>query len=187
VKIRLSSLVQTVLDQAYSDAKARGHEYVTPEHVLLASLDHPAALKLLSLSGADIAFIHENVDEYLRKNIPVLTGNAPVQTIGFQNVFQRAVLHCESAEKPILEISDILVSLLDESRNYSSYFMRRGGLDRLILLEIISHGIEQDADGSLRSEHVDENFDIHSSKNHEVPDSLPFGLEDVVRPETAGT
>lgn len=187
MKIRLSSLVQTVLDQAYADAKARGHEYVTPEHVLLASLDHPAALKLLSLSGADIAFIHENVDEYLRKNIPVLTGNAPVQTIGFQNVFQRAVLHCESAEKPMVEISDILVSLLDESRNYSSYFMRRGGLDRLVLLEIISHGgMEQDAEGPARSSRIEENIDGLSGQDQEGQDSLPFGLEDASRPESTG-
>jgi len=65
-------------------------------------------------------------------------------------VFQRAVLHCESAEKPVLDITDILVSLIDEQKNYCSYYMRRGGLDRLILLEVISHGIlSVDDEGGL--------------------------------------
>jgi len=140
VKIKISTVVQKVLDQAWADARTRGHEYVTPEHILLAVLDHPPALKVLSMCGADIAYIHDSVDEYLRKNMPVLTGREPLQTVGFQNVFQRAVLHCENAEKSVLEISDILVSLIDENKNYCSYYMRRGGLDRLVLLEVISHG-----------------------------------------------
>jgi len=141
VKIKVSSVVQKILDQAWSDARIRGHEYVTPEHILLAVMDQPSALKVLALCGADIGYIHDSVDEYLRKNMPVLTNNDPLQTVGFQDVFQRAVLHCESAEKPVLDITDILVSLIDEQKNYCSYYMRRGGLDRLILLEVISHGI----------------------------------------------
>ncbi len=136
----MSNATQKILDQAWADARARGHEYVTPEHVLLAMLDHQPTLKLLALCGADIAFIHDNVDEYLRKNMPIATSREPMQTIGFQTVIQRALFHCESAEKAVLEISDLLVSLLDESKNHCSYFMQRGGLDRLVMLEVISHG-----------------------------------------------
>jgi ATP-dependent Clp protease ATP-binding subunit ClpA len=150
-------VVQKVLDQAWSDARTRKHEYVTPEHILLAAMDHPAALKVLAMCGADIGFIHDSVDEYLRKNMPALLEGDPLQTVGFQDVFQRAVLHCESAEKPVLDITDILVSLMDEQRNYCSYYMRRGGLDRLVLLEVISHGrlTADDEDVSLSGEGPD--------------------------------
>jgi len=146
VKLKVSLAVQKVLDQAWTDARTRGHEYVTPEHILLAVMSHPQALKVLAGCGADLAFIHDSVDEYLRKNMPALTGGEPMQTVGFQNVFQRAVIHCESAEKPVLELSDILVSLIDEQKNYCSYYMRRGGLDRLVLLEVISHGSPDDGE-----------------------------------------
>lgn len=147
MKIKISSVVQKVLDQAWTDARIRGHEYVTPEHMLLALLDHPSALKILTLCGADLSYIYESTDEYLRKNIPVLTTKEPLQTLGFQDVLQRAVLHCRSAEKPVLDMTDILVSLLDEQKNYCSYFMRRGGIDRLVLLEVISHGLVDDEAG----------------------------------------
>jgi ATP-dependent Clp protease ATP-binding subunit ClpA len=140
VRIKVSSVVQKVLDQAWADARARKHEYVTPEHILLAAMDHPVALKVLAMCGADIGYIHDSVDEYLRKNVPALIDGDPLQTVGFQDVFQRAVLHCESAEKAVLDITDILVSLIDEQKNYCSYYMRRGGLDRLVLIEVISHG-----------------------------------------------
>ncbi len=140
VRIKVSSVVQKILDQAWADARTRKHEYVTPEHILLAAMDHPAALKVLAMCGADIGFIHDSVDEYLSKNVPTLVDGEPLETIGFQDVFQRAIMHCESAEKELLDVTDILVSLIDEQRNYCSYYMRRGGLDRLVLLEVISHG-----------------------------------------------
>lgn len=199
MKIKISTVVQKVLDQAWADARVRGHEYVTPEHILLAVLDHPPALKVLSMCGADIAYIHDSVDEYLRKNMPVLTGREPLQTVGFQNVFQRAVLHCENAEKSVLEISDILVSLIDESKNYCSYYMRRGGLDRLVLLEVISHGGigADDADSRGPSSLADEgqgrresdssdSFDASFGRSAPRGDMPPEGSSDSPDPGEAG-
>lgn len=182
VKIRISTVVQKVLDQAWADARTRGHEYVTPEHVLLSVLDHPPALRLLSLCGADIAYIHDSVDEYLRKNMPILTGKEPLQTVGFQNVFQRALFHCESAEKPVLEIGDILVSLIDEHKNYCSYYMRRGGLDRLVLLEVISHGGMDDGE-RLTEERSADLFDEGITEDPNLADEKPFesGLDALSR------
>jgi ATP-dependent Clp protease ATP-binding subunit ClpA len=166
-------VVQKVLDQAWADARTQGHEYVTPEHILLAVLDHPPALRLLSRCGADIAYIHDSVDEYLRKNMPVLTGKEPLQTVGFQNVFQRALYHCESAEKSVLEIGDVLVSLIDEHKNYCSYYMRRGGLDRLVLLEVISHG-GIDADSVSPEDSSTNLFDEGISEDPNLAGEAPF-------------
>ncbi len=175
-------MVQKVLDQAWADARTRGHEYVTPEHILLAVLDHPPALRLLSLCGADIAYIHDSVDEYLRKNMPILTGKEPLQTVGFQNVFQRALFHCESAEKQVLEIGDVLVSLIDEHKNYCSYYMRRGGLDRLVLLEVISHGGMDDGE-RLAGEDSTDLFDEGITEDPGFAGEKPFvsGLDALSR------
>lgn len=190
MKLKISNLVQKVLEQAWTDATTRAHEYVTPEHILLALLDHPAALKVLSMCGADIAYIHDSVDEYLRKNIPALTSSEPIQTVGFQNVFQRAVMHCETAEKEVLEITDILVSLIDEPKNYCSYYLRRGGLDRLVLLEVISHGgISDDEtydDTDMKQHFMGKMFTSHSSAKHSDPEE--GDVEDLgVDPSDAGT
>ncbi|HKL87306.1 MAG TPA: Clp protease N-terminal domain-containing protein, partial [Treponemataceae bacterium] len=174
MKIKISNVVQNVLDQSWSDARARGHEYVTPEHILLAILDHPPALKVLAMCGGDIAFIHDSVDEYLRKNMPVLTGAEPLQTVGFQEVFQRAVIQCEGAEKPMLEITDILVSLLDGKKNYSSYFMRRGGIDRLVLLEVISHGMEGTTNSS--EQEIDSYTDTDDSSSMSAFEQFQKGI-----------
>ncbi|MDR1748441.1 MAG: AAA family ATPase, partial [Spirochaetaceae bacterium] len=137
--MKVSSHVQLILDQSFEDAKKRCHEFITPEHLLLAALENDAVKGLLLICGADAGFIRENLSEYVQKNIPVLTSGEPIYTLGFQNVIQRAIFHCQSAEKTTMEITDVLVSLLDETRNHCSYYMRKGGVDRLTLLEIISH------------------------------------------------
>jgi len=184
VKIKVSNLVQKVLDQALADARVRGHEYVTPEHVLLAVLDHPSALKIFAMCGADIGYIHDSVDEYLRKNMPVLTGREPLQTVGFQNVFERAVMHCESAEKPVLDISDIIVSLIDEQKNYCSYYMRRGGLDRLVLLEVISHGVKIVDDDILEEDPKPDEDDLFVKEDEEASAEDLSSQDDTFSPES---
>ncbi len=184
MKIKVSNLVQKVLDQALADARNRGHEYVTPEHVLLAVLDHPSALKIFAMCGADIGYIHDSVDEYLRKNMPVLTGREPLQTVGFQNVFERAVMHCESAEKPVLDISDIIVSLIDEQKNYCSYYMRRGGLDRLVLLEVISHGVKIVDDDVMEEDGKTDEDDLFVKEDEEASAEDLSSQDDAFSPES---
>ncbi len=164
--MKISSQVKYVLDASYTDAKKRRHEFITPEHLLLAALDCDTVKGLLLICGADAGFIREHIEEYLQKNIPVLTAGEPVQTLGFQNVIQRALSHCDSAEKKSLDITDLLVSLLDETKNYCSYYLKKGGVDRLTLLEVISHagqlgasGMEEDID--MREDDADAN-DIRS-------------------------
>lgn len=139
VKIKISSAVQKIIESAWQDAKMRKHEYVTPEHLLAMLINNSLTLKILFLSGGDMLFIKENIEEYLRKNIPMLVDGDPLQTLGFHSVFQRALMHCESAEKPVMDIPDLLVSLFDEKNNYCSYFLQRGGIDRARLLDVISH------------------------------------------------
>ncbi len=137
--MKVSFQVQQILDQSFEDAKKRCHEFITPEHLLLAALENDIVSGLLLICGADADIIREHLDEYVQKNIPVLISGEPVYTLGFQNVIQRAIFHCQSAEKTTMEITDILVSLLDETRNHCSYYLRKGGVDRLTLLEMISH------------------------------------------------
>ena len=120
--------------------------------------------------------------------MPALLEGDPLQTVGFQDVFQRAVLHCESAEKPVLDITDILVSLMDEQRNYCSYYMRRGGLDRLVLLEVISHGrlTADDEDSSVSSEGPDSAGPMLGSSGLGGPGEDRMSEESQIDGETPG-
>lgn len=147
--------LQALLSAAYQEAKQRSHEFLTPEHVLYAALyfDYPQAV--LRACDVDAEMIRESLEEYLSSEVPEVDKDEdPSQSLGFQNVIERAVFHTESAGKEKVEISDILVSIFDESSSHGSFYLRREGLERVDLLEVISHGVPEfdDEDDSDEAE-----------------------------------
>ncbi len=149
----VSLTVRRIFQDAVEDAKKRNHEFVTPEHLLWAIMFNPKALELFTLSGSDLGYIHDNLNTYLENKVPVRTKDnqaEPIQTVGLQNVFERAILNCNAAEKPVIGINDIIVSLMDEEKNHCSFFMKQSGIDRLRLLQLVSSPDFYD-DGKNRS------------------------------------
>ncbi len=140
--MKISPQLSEIVKAAVAKAKSAHHEFVTPEHVLSAALDNMSVQNLFVICGADVAGIRENVNEYLQKHIPLLPGKKeiePIETVGFHSVFERIVTSCLSSERDVADVQDLIVSLLDETKNYCSYYMRLGGIERLHLLEVISY------------------------------------------------
>ncbi len=135
----LSPQLQAVLDLAVQTAKEERHEFVTPVHVLASALTVPAVRDLLVVCGADVEAISLDVSVYLVSQMPcVMEYSDPIQTLGFQNLLARSVAHCEAAEKNRVEVSDVLVTMFEDTREYCCYFLRKGNLDKLRLMEVIS-------------------------------------------------
>ncbi|MBC6720974.1 AAA family ATPase [Treponema sp. Marseille-Q4130] len=141
--MEISPQLRKILSVSFSDAKYARHEFFTPEHLLSSALAFDSVHDLLESCGADVATIRDYVNEYIKKNVPVsaVQGNGqiaePVETQGFQEVMNRAVFHCASSDRQILDITDVLVSMIEEKRNYCAYSLRMGGVDKLRLIEAI--------------------------------------------------
>jgi ATP-dependent Clp protease ATP-binding subunit ClpA len=145
--MEISEDVQGMLNAAYLDARERKHEYITPEHILYASLYFDLTRQIISACGLEPDELRLELEEHLKYNIPESGRSEPIQTVGFQDVIERAVIHTESSSKTSLDLSDILVSIFDEEKSFGSYYMKKAGLNRLNLLEKISHGVlEEDED-----------------------------------------
>ena len=140
MSVIVSTTVQKIFEEAVSDAKKRRHEFVTPEHLLWRILFYPKVLELFTLCGSELGYIHDSLNEYLGTRIPSTgqnTDEEPIQTMGLQNVFERAILNCNAAEKKVLGLNDIIVSLIDEEKNHCSFFMKQSGINRLRLLQLV--------------------------------------------------
>lgn len=166
--MKVSSLLEKILNDAFLQAKEALHEFLTPEHLLYAALKYSSVKDILVVCGADVESIKNNIEEYLLKYIPVFKDGQPLKTIGFQSVMKRAVYHCASADKKEVDITDVIVSMLDEQKNYCAYYLQRGGVNRLRLIEVISYiryhfnSLEQeDVSVFLKSMSTEENFDVH--------------------------
>lgn len=165
--MEISLELRHILSVSFSDAKNAHHEFFTPEHVLRSALAFTSVRDVIELSGADVAFIHAHVNEYIEKNVPVavVQENAahladPIESQGFQAVMNRAVYHCASSDKPFLDITDVLVSMMEEERNYCSYLLRIGGVDKLRLLEAISAKYIDEEDGLYESKDIESNKEL---------------------------
>ncbi len=141
--MKVSGHVQAIIDAAYNEAKVRKHEYLTPEHILYAALAFDEVQGVLFSCGADLAQIKHGMENFFEQKMPITSGE-PTKTVGFHNIIERALIHCKSAQKDMIDVADILVSLYDEERCYSSYYLRKAGIRRLELLQVLSHSYGND-------------------------------------------
>lgn len=145
--MKVSQEVQAIFNAAYNEAKLRNHEYLTPEHILYAGLSFEKVRQVMEGCDADIEQLRRGIEAYFEQKVPVVRNNAePVQTSSFQAVIERAVMQSQASGKEEVEVSDLIVSLYDEERTYAGYYMRKLGIKRLQLLEILSHGVGESDD-----------------------------------------
>ncbi|MDR0442482.1 MAG: ATP-dependent Clp protease ATP-binding subunit ClpA [Treponema sp.] len=143
--MKISGHVQAIINAAYNEAKVRKHEYLTPEHILYAALAFDEVQTALSCCGADLEQLKHGMENYFEQKLPVIPASAePTQTVGFNSIIERAVMLNRSSQKGIIDVADILVSLFDEERCYSSYYLRKAGVKRLELLQVLSHSYGND-------------------------------------------
>lgn len=139
----ISKELKKAFNLAVREAQKRRHVYVCLEHLLIAILHNHTGAEIIESCGGDIEKLHVALERCLSEHMErIPPGNEHVlqQTIGFQRVIQRAVNHARSAEKPEVDLGDILVSIFQEKDSYAAFFLREQGVTRLDVLEYLSHG-----------------------------------------------
>ena len=161
--MKFSSNTKKLLDNAVKNAKEKNHEFVTPEHILFTALTFKEIKMILYTCGADLNYLSESLQTFLKEKIPTVENQDPVQSFSFNSVLERAVLHGLSAEKKQIELSDILVSIYEENQNHGSYFLKKSGITHLGLLEAITCNAVISSD--------DENSDEDSEYEDKIQDT----------------
>lgn len=140
----LSRDLELSLNMAFQDARNRGHEFMTVEHLLLALLDNQAAIDVLRGVGADLFSLRDQLTEYIEVTTPVVSEDQEeheVQpTLGFQRVLQRAIFHVQSSGREECTGANVLVAIYSESDSQAVYFLKAQDIDRIDIVNFISHG-----------------------------------------------
>src|SRR5208337_68525 len=135
--------LNTILMAAFEEAKIRKHEYLMPEHILFATLHNDLGRDIIEGSGGDVDSLIHRIEDFFGKHISTVDSDEPIQSLGFKSVLERAIWHTTSAQKEELEVSDVLVSIFDETESFAAYFLQEEGITRYSLLNFISHGVRQ--------------------------------------------
>ena len=145
----LSKELEASLNEAFNEARDKRQEYITVEHLLLVLLDNGSANSVLQACGADLNLLASELREYLEKNTPVfgdVVGGEVQPTLGFQRVLQRAVFHVQSSGKKEVMGANVLVAMFGEQESQAVYLLSQQGVNRLDIVNYISHGISKISD-----------------------------------------
>ena len=141
--------LEQTLNDAFRNARDKRYEFVTVEHLLLALLENPAAIKVLRACGADMDELHHELTRFIEDNSPRLADDDERETqptLGFQRVFQRAVQHVQSSGKKEVSGANILVAIFGERESHAAFFLNRQNVARLDVVNYIAHGISRNVE-----------------------------------------
>ena len=141
--------LEQTLNDAFRNARDKRYEFVTVEHLLLALLENPAAIKVLRACGADMDELHNELTRFIEDNSPRLDDDDERETqptLGFQRVFQRAVQHVQSSGKKEVSGANILVAIFGERESHAAFFLNRQNVARLDVVNYIAHGISKNVE-----------------------------------------
>jgi ATP-dependent Clp protease ATP-binding subunit ClpA len=142
----LSKELEFTLNRAFKEARAKHHEYMTVEHMLLSLLDNPTAARVLRACGLDADRLRREISTFIEETTPLIPAKDERDTqptLGFQRVLQRAVFHVQSAGKKEVTGANVLVALFSEQDSQAVYFLNQQDVTRLDVVNYISHGISK--------------------------------------------
>ncbi|WP_406827764.1 ATP-dependent Clp protease ATP-binding subunit ClpA [Microbulbifer sp. ARAS458-1] len=147
----LSKDLEVTLNLAFKGARAKRHEFMTVEHLLLALLDNESAADVLHACGADLSALRRELLEFVDSTTPLIPENDSERetqpTLGFQRVLQRAVFHVQSSGKKEVTGANVLVAIFCEQESQAVYYLKQQSVARIDVVNYITHGISRVSSG----------------------------------------
>lgn len=182
--VMISRELEVTLNIAVNEARTRGHEFVTLEHILFALMHNSRAERAIKACGGSSDRIKKRLTKFFNETFDTPsrsddTDELPRPTIAFQRVLQRAARYVMNAGKEVIEAESVLIALYAEKDSFALYFLERQGVSRFDLMRWIAHGVPKDGvDLDDLSEFVD--MDEDDSSLHESDD-----VDDMTESETS--
>ncbi|MDX2495154.1 MAG: ATP-dependent Clp protease ATP-binding subunit ClpA, partial [Desulfuromusa sp.] len=142
--------VQIAFTLAVREAQRRRHEYLTTEHVLYALLFEGSGQQILTSCGGDIDSLKKELENFFDQHLELLPDSTedaegededvPRQTLALQRMLQRTVLHMQASQQAAVGVGDLLAAILEENNSHACFFLQQQGIERVDLLDHISHG-----------------------------------------------
>jgi ATP-dependent Clp protease ATP-binding subunit ClpA len=139
--------LQKSFEFALNEALKRRHEYVTLEHLLYALLHDRDVRECIRACGGDIDVLRKQLDDFMNRTLEQLPDDAevqPVLTAMLQRIVQYAQLHAQSSGQKEVDTGQMLAAIYQAERSQAVYLLRSQGVNKLDVLQYLSHGISKD-------------------------------------------
>jgi ATP-dependent Clp protease ATP-binding subunit ClpA len=139
--------LQKSFEFALNEAMKRRHEYVTLEHLLYALLHDRDVIDIIRACGGDIPLLQKQLDDFMNRTLEQLAEDSevqPVLTAMLQRVVQYAQLHAQSSGQKEVDTGQMLAAIYQAERSQAVYLLRSQGVNKIDVLQYLSHGIGKD-------------------------------------------
>lgn len=143
-----SKTLEQAIHTALAQANERRHEFATLEHLLLALLDEPDALRVMRACNVEVEELRQTLLEFIEGDLSNLVvdieGSEAVPTAAFQRVIQRAAIHVQSSGRTEVTGANVLVAIFAERESNAVYFLQEQDMTRYDAVNYIAHGVAKD-------------------------------------------
>lgn len=160
----ISIALNDVFKQAVGYAKENRHEYLTVEHVFLSIVSSEAGQEIFSILDGDINVLKSGIIEHITKTIPSLKEAVePFETVALSRAINDMMTHIHSAGRAEANIGDMIAAIFMQEHSYAVYLMKKEGIARVDVLEVISHRydkVKPETEGAEKKESMLDQFTI---------------------------
>lgn len=138
-----NSNLENTLNEAFTRARDKRHEFITVEHLLLALLDNGRASEVLNGCGANIERLRIGLGIFIDETTPHLPEQVErdIQpTLSFQRVLQRAIYQVQSLGQDEVNGTHILMAIYGEQESQAVYFLSQEHVTRSDVVNFASQG-----------------------------------------------
>lgn len=138
----ISKELRDVFSQAVAYAKISKHEYLTLEHIFLILLNNEVISSLFEDLGLDRKKIYQQTKEHIEQSTPKLPediNDEPMETLTLTSTIEHMVAHTQTSGKGNASVEDMFVAILKNEKSYATYVLKQQGVERIDILEEISH------------------------------------------------
>jgi ATP-dependent Clp protease ATP-binding subunit ClpA len=140
----ISKELRNIFAQAVGYAKSSKHEYLTTEHVFLMLIHDQTIENLFIDLGVDTNILFEELKIYIDENTPKFPKDQnleeePIETVSLASTIEYMVAHSQTSGKQNANVEDMFVAILKEEKSYATYLLKKLGIQRVDILEEISH------------------------------------------------
>jgi ATP-dependent Clp protease ATP-binding subunit ClpA len=136
----ISIALNDVFKNAVGYAKENRHEYLTVEHVFLSVVTSEAGIEIFTTLDANLELLEEGIVDHINKTIPSLKEAVePFETVALSRAINDMMTHIHSSGRTEASIGDMIAAIFMQEHSYAVYLMKKEGIERVDILEVISH------------------------------------------------
>jgi ATP-dependent Clp protease ATP-binding subunit ClpA len=129
-----SEELQRIYDKAMEIAVSHHHEYLTLEHIVLATISDEKFLEFLSSYPGDTNYVKTNLEHFIKTNLTDIVNESrkvkPQKTQTVERCLNRAFTQVLFNARQKIEINDLFLSILSEKKSYSVYYLNKAGFTK---------------------------------------------------------